>query len=57
MGTNGLKRTKPLLGGLSFQTNDIGVALLVPALVAVILQPIIFARVGRSKSLQLTFQK
>ena len=52
-----LKLTKSLLGGLSFQTNNIGVALLVPALVAVIVQPIIFARVGRRKILLLTFQK
>jgi len=34
-------------GGLSFSTDKIGIALLVPALVAVIMQPIIFGRLER----------
>lgn len=33
------------LGGLTFSTDKIGIALLIPALGAVVLQPILFSRV------------
>lgn len=35
------------VGGLTFSTDKIGIALLVPAIAAVILQPIIFGRVRK----------
>jgi len=40
--------TRKIHGGLSFTTNQIGAALLVPALASVVLQPMIFSRLERN---------